>query len=185
MSIFRARNPEFGNQTDDEFVAYVRESLPQKADSLIPVLRNTFPDYSPGELIIAADTLKGYWVATILQAERKFSQGAAPVYVYLLAWETRADEGRLRAHHALDVPLVFGNIENMRSMVGPGPEPQQMADVMSAAWVAFARNGDPNTEALPAWPAYDLDRRATMIFDDESTIQEDPYSEIRRILLSE
>ena len=185
MTIFRASDPKFGTQTDDEFVAYVRESLPQRADSLIPVLRDTFPDYSPSDLIVAAETLKGYWVATILQAERKFRQGAAPVYVYLLAWETRADEGRLRAHHALDVPLVFGNIENMRSMVGPGPEPQHISDVMSAAWVAFARNGNPNTDALPDWPAYDLGRRATMIFDDKSYVQEDPYSEIRRILLTD
>ena len=158
------------------------DALPEKAEFLIPLLRAEFPDYSPSELIIAAETLKGYWIATVLQAERKVEQDAAPVYVYLLAWETKANEGRLRAHHALDVPLVFNNIENMRDMVGPGPEPQRIADLMSAAWIAFARTGNPNTDELPPWPAYDLENRATMVFDLNSEVQQDPYGEIRRIL---
>jgi len=183
MTIFRANSQDFGSQTDNDFVAYVREALPAKADSLIPLLRNEFPHYSPSELISAAETLKGYWIATVMQAERKVEQGAAPVYVYLLAWETNANERRLRAHHALDVPLVFNNIENMRDTVGPGPEPQRMADLMSAAWIAFARTGNPNTDELPPWPAYDLKNRATMVFNLDSEVRQDPYSEIRRILL--
>lgn len=68
-------------------------------------------------------------------------------------------------------------------MVGPGPEPQRVADLMSSAWAAFARAGDPNTDALPQWPAYDLDRRATMIFDVDSRVRDDPYAEIRKILI--
>jgi para-nitrobenzyl esterase len=183
MSIFRSNNPRFGNQTDEEFIAYVREALPGRAKALIPALRSAFPDYSPSDLIVATDTIKGYWIATVLQAERKAAQGGAPVYVYQLAWETRADNGRLRAHHALDVPLVFNNVEAMRSMVGPGPEPQAMADRMSSVWIAFAYTGNPNTEGLPAWPAYDLKNRATMVFDNESHVLQDPDQEMRRILL--
>jgi para-nitrobenzyl esterase len=183
MSIFRSSNPEFGTQTDEEFVAYVQEVLPGKANAMIQALRSAFPDYSPSDLIVATDTIKGYWIATVLQAERKTAQGAAPVYVYQLAWETRADNRRLRAHHALDVPLVFDNVESTRNMVGPGPEPQHMADLMSSAWISFARTGNPSTEALPTWPAYDLKNRATMVFDIESHVLQDPYQKIRRILL--
>ena len=111
------------------------------------------------------------------------AKGAAPVYAYLLAWETMADKGRLRAHHALDVPLVFNNIESQRSMVGEGPGPQKMADIMSSAWIAFARTGNPNTEELPQWPEYTIENRATMVFDVESYIQEKPYENIRQILI--
>ena len=68
-------------------------------------------------------------------------------------------------------------------MVGPGPEPQRVADLMSSAWIAFARSGNPNTDGLPQWPAYDLKSRATMIFNLDSHVQNDPYSEIRRILV--
>ena len=41
---------------------------------------------------------------------------------------------------------------------------------MHAAWVAFAATGD------PGWPKYDLERRATMRFDADSRVVEDPRS---------
>jgi len=53
-------------------------------------------------------------------------------------------------------------------MVGSGPQPQRLADQMSAAWLAFARTGDPNARGLPQWPAYRPPERATMVFDLES-----------------
>lgn len=183
MTIFRARDPKFGASTDEEFTAYMRNQLPGKAEALIPALRAAFPSYAPSHLITVMETLKGYWIATVIQSERKAAQGAAPVYVYLLAWETPVNGGLLRSHHALDLPLVFNNIETSRSMVGPGPEPQRVADQMSSAWIAFARSGDPNTKGLPQWHPYNLKSRATMIFNLDSRLQNDPYSEIRRILL--
>ena len=41
---------------------------------------------------------------------------------------------------------------------------------MHAAWLAFAATGD------PGWPKYDLGRRATMRFDADSRVVEDPRS---------
>jgi para-nitrobenzyl esterase len=183
MAIFQGNNPKFGKYTDEEFVEHVRRVLPDKADEFIPALRSAFPDYSPTYLITATDSLKGYFIATAFQAERKAALGGAPVYVYLMKWETLADNGRLRAHHALDVPLVFDNVESNRSMVGPGPEPQRMADLMSSVWIAFARTGNPNIEGLPRWPAYSKEKRSTMIFDTESHVEERPYETIRQILV--
>jgi para-nitrobenzyl esterase len=58
--------------------------------------------------------------------------------------------------------------------------PQILAEQMSEAWLAFARPGDPATGALPDWPAYDPERRATMVFDVESRLAEDPYPAMRR-----
>jgi para-nitrobenzyl esterase len=53
---------------------------------------------------------------------------------------------------------------------------------MAPAWLAFAHTGDPNTAALPRWPAYDAASRATMIFDLESRVENDPLAEVRRIM---
>ncbi len=185
MSIFRTGNPKYGKYTNEDFEAHVHEVLPAKANELIPAIREAFPDYSPTDLINVAESLKGYWIATVFQAERKAAQAKAPVYVYLMAWETRADNGRLRAHHALDVPLVFNNVESMRSMVGEGPEPQKMADIMSSAWIAFARTGNPNTEGLPDWPNYDTQNRSTMVFDTICRVTNNPYEKIRKILIKD
>jgi para-nitrobenzyl esterase len=59
-------------------------------------------------------------------------------------------------------------------LTGDRPDRQALADRMHAAWLAFARSGDPSTALLPDWPSYDLSRRATMIFDDVCRIEDDP-----------
>jgi len=45
--------------------------------------------------------------------------------------------------------------------------------------VEFARTGDPNNGALPRWPTYDAQRRATMVFDAQTRVEDDPRGEIR------
>jgi carboxylesterase type B len=69
----------------------------------------------------------------------------------------------------MELQFVFNNLHlsNMQGLLGTNP-PQQIADAMQAAWVAFAKNGD------PGWPRYDLTRRATMRFDVTSEVVEDP-----------
>jgi para-nitrobenzyl esterase len=58
--------------------------------------------------------------------------------------------------------------------LGPNP-PQQLADAMHSAWVAFATSRD------PGWPAYDLGRRATMRFDTTSRVVDDPRAAEREL----
>ena len=102
--------------------------------------------------------------------------------MYLMTWETPAARGGLKSAHALEIPLVFDNVETSRSFVGRGDAPQRMADQMAPAWLAFARSGSPNTDGLPQWPAYDAATRATMIFDLRSAVANDPLSTVRVLL---
>ena len=84
--------------------------------------------------------------------------------------------------HALDLPLVFDNVNIARALLGPGEEPQALAAAMADTWIAFARSGDPNNNAIPTWPAYDPRRRATMIFDATLRLENDPVRGIRQVL---
>ncbi|GAA3172304.1 hypothetical protein GCM10010531_27200 [Blastococcus jejuensis] len=54
---------------------------------------------------------------------------------------------------------------------GPAP-PQHLADVMHAAWVAFATTG---------WPRYELERRTTMRFDLTPAVDDDPRAAVRSV----
>ena len=91
------------------------------------------------------------------------------------------DDGKALAHHALEIAFAFDNTSKAPEMSGGGPAAAKLAEKMSAAWIAFARNGDPNTDRLPSWPAYSTQDRATMIFNDECVVRNDPDSEIRRL----
>jgi para-nitrobenzyl esterase len=52
----------------------------------------------------------------------------------------------------------------------------------AGAWVALARNGNPNHAGLPNWPAFTADKRATMIFDVPCRVEDDPTEEVREIM---
>jgi para-nitrobenzyl esterase len=79
--------------------------------------------------------------------------------------------------------MVFNNVAKSESMVGSGPEPQKVADQMSAAWLAFARTGNPNTDAIPNWPPYKPPQRATMVFNIQSKVF-DGYRNDERVALA-
>ena len=67
---------------------------------------------------------------------------------------------------ALSCPNVFHNIDCVpvchEPVVGP-----RLQEQFFGAWTAFARTGDPNHPALPAWRPYKKGDEATMIFDRE------------------
>src|SRR3546814_7080942 len=65
-------------------------------------------------------------------------------------------------------PLFPTRRSSDRTMPDPTPAQQTMSDRVMDAFVRFARSGD------PGWPAYDLARRQTMIFDTESRVENDP-----------
>jgi para-nitrobenzyl esterase len=67
-------------------------------------------------------------------------------------------------------------------MVGTGADRYALAERMSAAWAAFARTGNPNHPGLPAWKPFTAGDRATMVFDRECRLVNDPYGEERRAL---
>jgi para-nitrobenzyl esterase len=52
---------------------------------------------------------------------------------------------------------------------------------MSDAFLRFARTGDPSGGSLGAWPRYDLSKRATMIFDADSRVENDPRKAEREL----
>jgi para-nitrobenzyl esterase len=98
--------------------------------------------------------------------------------MYMLEWGTPV--GPFRSTHTLEIPLVFDNVDKARVLVGEGPEPQVLAKQMSAAWIAFARTGHPNTPLIPFWPHYEAGKRSVMMFNLKSRVVEDPYAATRK-----
>lgn len=151
--------------------ARVSQFAGAKTDELIAAYRGAQPQGSPADIYTAIGSDRMMRINSITLAERKYAQGAAPVYMYLFTWETSILNGRLKSTHALEIPFVFDNLAYAVGFTGGGgPERQGIADAMSEAWLAFARTGAPD----PNWPAYTPEARATMIFDRESRVEHDP-----------
>jgi carboxylesterase type B len=100
-------------------------------------------------------------------------------YMFCFGWE-----GRMGAVHGLDVPFMFDTLDRdpeVLRLLGGEDAPQSLATVMHGAWAAFVKHGTPGYAGLPEWPSYDLARRATMHFDVNSRIADDPGGEMRRV----
>ncbi|MFT3927171.1 MAG: carboxylesterase family protein [Myxococcales bacterium] len=52
---------------------------------------------------------------------------------------------------------------------------------MMSAWCAFARTGDPSCEALGPWPAFEIERRDTMVLDLECRVEAAPLEAERKL----
>jgi para-nitrobenzyl esterase len=173
---------EAGLDTLDELGLRARvEPLAGSATTaLLTAYRQTYPMASQGDLFSSLMSDRMMRMNSITQAERKYAQGTAPVFMYLFTWETPVLNGKLKSCHALEIPFVFDNLARAARFTGESSERFALAENMSEAWLAFAREGVPHSTGLPAWPAYDAETRATMIFDQTCRVENDPGGELRR-----
>lgn len=133
-------------------------------------------------LIMASEGFRG---SILLEAERKAEQTQAAVYQYYFTWRSPVRDGKLRTFHTLEIPFVFDNVDECKSMTGSGADRLPLAEMMSSAWVAFARTGNPNHKGLPdVWVPYDNTRRAVMVFNNDTRIINDPHGSEQRLLRS-
>ena len=182
-TFFLLNEPKFGRFTEDDVRTRAESLAPGKGAALVEALKAERPGAAPTELVSDLLTAILMGSGSVNVAERKAAQ-EAPVYAYRLDWRTPVAGGALGATHALDVQLMFNTMEAARSFVGDGDTPKTLADKMSRAWLAFAKTGDPNVDGLPAWPRYDAATRATMLFDTECRVVNDPSAAVRKVLLT-
>jgi len=166
------------------------DALPQRLEAELRVdisgalvvaeYRRWYPDYSPADVFFSATTAGRSWRAAIVEAELRAEQGS-PAFAYQLDWGSPQDGGKWGAFHTLDIPLMFGTLTARESMTGDGEGARRVSATMQDALLAFARSGDPNHPGLARWEPYTLPRRATMVFNLESRLADDPRGQERRL----
>jgi para-nitrobenzyl esterase len=178
-------DPKVFDMTWEQAVAKLPSQLNARVDidpeTVVAAYRKIYPNYSPSDVYFAASTAGRSWKAAIIQAEERAKAGT-PAYVYQVDWKSPKDGGIWGAPHTIDIGLVFGTLDAKGSIVGTGPDSVAMSNQMSDAFIAFARTGNPNTAAIPAWEPYTLPRRQTMVFNTPaSKMQDDPRGAEREL----
>ena len=114
-----------------------------------------------GDLRSDFDFIKPSWAFAESQSERGQS-----AYAYRFDWQSPMPG--LGAGHCIDLPFLFGNMENWGAApMLAGADKAEIADlsrVFQDALGAFATTGDPNGANLPDWPPY-RNGRAVLHFD--------------------
>ena len=177
---------KFDPMNDAELHASVKQALRLSVDADADRVIAAYKKGRPGltnldyNLILASDNFRN---GAVIEAERKAAQ-KAPVYMYYFTWQSPVRGGKLKSFHTLEIPFHQENVDEAKGMTGEGKDRYPLQDKMSMAWSNFARTGNPNHKGLPAWPAFDTTKRATMILNNEPKVVNDPNGEERKLLNS-
>jgi para-nitrobenzyl esterase len=165
----KAIGSRFGEDRADDIIKAQKAARPQDSNFLIQAA--AFTDATRGN-------------ATYVQAERKAELGGAPVYVYQWDWQSQMYDGKYGATHGLDVSPAFNNWRDA-TMSNSSESGKKVCNAFASAWAAFAKTGDPNSSdsGLPEWPAFDADKRAIMVFDNESRVENDYRGDLIRQII--
>jgi para-nitrobenzyl esterase len=168
----------------------VTERFGVNAQKILAAYRRGRPDASPSDIAIAIESAGFAGAGSIAIAERKVAQGRAPVFMYMLTDHINASipgaNYQVGAMHAMDIRLKFDNLALTEGRQ-PSLTPEERADHemaaknMSRMWATFARTSQPAAPGQPAWPAYDLQTRATMMIAARCHVANDPYPDERKV----
>lgn len=109
----------------------------------------------------------------------------APVYMYRFDWSSASlNMIGLRSFHGLEIPFVFGAIDEGRGkllkIIATKKTRTRMISQMQGAWVNFAKYGNPNGKGSDLnWKPYTLAERQTMIFNKKTKQVADPMGKER------
>ncbi|CAM3815892.1 carboxylesterase/lipase family protein [Mesobacillus thioparans] len=175
-NIFSVFDPEWKNADEAKIKALFEKTF----GPLLPALTKEFSEPLSQDLFNKLLTMQVFSAPAVKLAELQSKHGA-PVWMYRFDWETPVFDGALKATHALEIPFVWNTLDkpNTVKFTGDSPDRQLLGSEMHEAWIHFAHNGNPNTDQLPEWPTYDLKNRATMIFNNQSAVENDPNQDDR------
>jgi para-nitrobenzyl esterase len=172
-------NPSARSFTIDQLESSARSEFGDNAGAVIDRYRRIYPNESPFGL---HSIISAWWTrrAAVDQLKAKRRQGGT-AHGYLFAWPAPVVDERITTYHACEIAYAFDNAELCINQTGGGPVARQVASDISAAWAAFARNGDPNHPGIPRWTPWAEVAPQTMVFDAPSRIVADLDSEILRL----
>lgn len=137
----------------DEYEAAIRAKYGDLAEAFLAL----YPAADQQESIFASvrDSLYG-WTAERL-VRKQFARGL-PAYLYLFDHGyPAADSTGYHAHHASELPYVFGTLDRTPPLWPKIPDTADehaLSQAMIDYWASFARDGKPVAAHAPDWPAY-------------------------------
>jgi para-nitrobenzyl esterase len=185
-------NPNYKEIESDSLPRLMKRALKNagedenKTDTVIEIYKKSREENKlstkPQDILDAFNTDAIFHIPAIKFAEAQ-SKHQKNTYMYLFSWQSKIRGGFYGAMHGMDIAFVFDRfLDNDRYFY---PKRTKETELLSAkmmdSWTSFARSGNPNHKNIPQWPQYDIETRATIVFDNEISIWNDPLSKEREM----
>jgi para-nitrobenzyl esterase len=131
--------------------------------------------YDPGgntdlsQMLTMVNTDK-VWAEPARFTATAFAAKGNPAYIYMFSYVSAPLKQMMRfgAAHGSEIAYVFNNLRGWNGAAVP-PQDLDMAKMVHAYWVNFAKTGDPNGAGLPNWPVYDPETNMILEFKSDGT----------------
>jgi len=102
------------------------------------------------------------------------SKAGVPTYFYNFDYVASFQRATMPgAGHIFEIPFAFDTVAQWSDMTTD--EDKAYAKKVHPYWVAFAKTGDPNGDDRPNWPQFNMETKATMVFEPMGPEVKDNY----------
>lgn len=170
IASFSSADASVAGLDDDGLRARAREFLGVDGDALIAAYRSADPDLTPRDVWVRIISDKALTLALVDVGRARSGAAAADTFQYLFNWVSPAWP-EIGSFHGSEAAFVFDTVAHVPLAVAD-PAAQSIADVVAAAWVSFARTGQ------PGWPTHRPDATVYAL-PPAGTLLHDPFGPIR------
>jgi para-nitrobenzyl esterase len=174
-ALFQANDPARTTFTEADLRRRLAPMLGSRMESIIEVYKRCRPGASTWDLYIGIMS-EDRRIGCLKLAQEKTTSGKAPLYMYLFTWQTNYRDYIYKSCHSLEIPFAFNTVADV-PLTGTRPDKYTLAEIISNAWCAFARSGNPSHSELKNWEPWTSQHQATMILDVQPKLEIKPYKE--------
>lgn len=167
FSEFNGRTLGLEKKSDEEVREYLVGKFGEDGNKAADLFQTTYPDL-PLHYIVNVD-VDGFRCLDKEWIRRRTEEGCAPTYTYMFNLCHSINDGQM-AWHCADIPFFFHNVE-VSPVSNMGEVSEKLEKQMSGAFANFVRTGKPYEDTLSEWPACEVGKENTMIFDKVSRVR--------------
>ena len=173
-SNLRQINDAKNDWSADEVDRRLTTALGAKKDEAVAEFRKLQPRKKIQDVLFTDNRFRR---ATKALLSQQLEKATAPVYSYLFNYEYPVNGG-VTPFHTAEIAFAFHALNEPHIRIASGGAAAGLAlqELVSTAWLNFARTGNPSQPAL-AWRPYSVAGRETMVFDVASGMR--PYNDDR------